>query len=82
MSPAQAGAAQAGLRTLAAWALAASDPEEVLLSRLRRQDPAEVLVGLATVGRLLATELALATGRDEVRVLTDLDRVVQGLQVA
>lgn len=79
MSDAQASAAEAGLRTLVTWSLATADPQDALLEALRREDPAEVAVGLATIGRMLAVELGIRSGRDEIAVLADLRDVLERL---
>jgi hypothetical protein len=45
-----------------------------------KQDQADVAVGLATVSRLLAIELAAATGSTEPAVFERLDALVHRLQ--
>lgn len=80
LNAAQANAAQAGLRTLVTWSLATTEPEDVLLDALRRENPAEVTIGLATVGRMLAVELGIRSGRDEVSVLADLRGLLNQVQ--
>lgn len=82
MNDAQADAAQAGLRALVAWSLATTDPEDALLHALAREDTAEVTIGLATVGRMLALELGLRSGRDEVAVLADLGGMLERLRAS
>jgi hypothetical protein len=72
---------QAGLRVINAWAEAGDNPESALDWALRREDsPADVVVGLATVARLLAVELAAATGRTETSVLDQLAVTIHRLQ--
>lgn len=80
MNAAQTSAAEAGLRTLVTWSLATTDHDDVLLAALRRENPAEVAIGLATIGRMLAVELAVRSGRDEVTVLADLCGLLNQLQ--
>lgn len=73
----------AGLRIVSAWAGAPFQPEEALDLALRQeQDPTEVVVGLATVARLLALELGAATGRSDLVVLEHLAATVDRLQGA
>lgn len=72
---------QARLRVVAAWADAEQEPEAALDGALRSEpDPADVVVRLATVSRLLAIELAAATGLSEAAVLAQLGVRVARLQ--
>ncbi|GAA3661032.1 hypothetical protein [Microbacterium marinilacus] len=72
---------QAGLRVVAAWADAEHEPEAALDGALRREsDPGDVVVGLATVSRLLAIELAAATGATEGAILARLGARVDRMQ--
>ncbi|MGB4778097.1 hypothetical protein [Microbacterium sp.] len=81
VSSAQFRSIQAGLRIVAAWADADHEPESALDGALRREsDPADVVVGLATVSRLLAIELATATGATEGAVLDRLGALVDRMQ--
>lgn len=74
---------QAGLRVVGAWADAGREPEAALDGALRGEpDPADVVVGLATVARLLALELAAATGTTETAVLNRLAAQVERMQRA
>ena len=80
ISEAQLRSIEAGLRVVAAWALADREPDAALDGALRREpDPADVVVGLATVSRLLAIELAAAIGSTEgavfERLVARIDRV-------
>lgn len=72
---------QSGLRVVGAWADGDREPEAALDRALRREaDPADVVVGLATVARLLALELAAATGTTETAVLNRLTAQVERMQ--
>jgi hypothetical protein len=64
------------VRVVAGWAFAAENEETVLVESLARQPDPQTLIGLATLSRLLTTELAIATGRSEAAVLSDLCHVV------
>ncbi|MFD5213338.1 hypothetical protein [Microbacterium sp. NPDC058345] len=71
----------AGLRVVRAWAEADDYPEAALDEALQREDgPAGTAIGLATVARLLAIELAAASGRTEIAVLDDLAATMHRLQ--
>ncbi len=72
LEPAQQHAVATSMAVLRAWAEARDDPEDVLLEALRHQDPATVIIGLATVARLLAVELGVCSHRTETAVLADL----------
>ncbi|WP_448262403.1 hypothetical protein [Microbacterium aurum] len=73
VSDAQFRSVHAGLRVVSAWADADQEPEAALDGALRHEpDAADVVVGLATVSRLLAIELAAATGSTEGAVLEGL----------
>jgi hypothetical protein len=72
LGPAQQHAVVTAMAVLRAWAEESDDPEDVLLETLRRQDPATVIIGLATVARLLAVELGVCSHRTEAAVLADL----------
>lgn len=76
LDPTQQHAARSALRVLRSWASAADDPDEVLLRSLAQEDLATVLLGLATVSRLLAIELGACSARSEHEVLAELDAVV------
>lgn len=81
VSHAQYRSIQAGLRVVGAWAAADREPEAALDGALRREtEPADVVVGLATVARLLALELAAATGTTETAVLNRLAAQVERMQ--
>lgn len=81
VSQAQYRSIQAGLRVVGAWTAADHAPEAALDGALRRErDPADVVVGLATVARLLALELAAATGASETAVLNRLAAQVERMQ--
>lgn len=68
---------------LSAWTRSARDPEAALGRALRYEpDGGQVVVGLATVARLLAMELAAATGRSEREVLEGTGATVERLQYA
>jgi hypothetical protein len=83
VSDAQFGSIQAGLRVVGDWAAADDDPEGALDRALRREPDGDVVgVGLATVSRLLAIELAAATGSTEADVLERLAERVSRLQYA
>jgi hypothetical protein len=82
MSDAQVRAARAALRTLVTWSVATKEPEHALVTALQRENPAEVMVGLAAVGRMLAVELGICTGRDEVTVLADLRDILTQLHTS
>lgn len=83
VSAAQFRSIRAGIRVVGAWAGAEHDPDSALDDALRREaDPGDVVVGLATVTRLLAMELAAATGSTEAGVLRHLDARVHRLQYA
>lgn len=76
LEPAQQHAAATALQVLRRWTNADHDPDAELLDALRQQDPATALVGLATVARLLAIELAACSQRTECAVLAELDTLV------
>ncbi len=81
VDPAQFHAVEAGLRVVAAWSRATCDADVALEGALRQEpDQADVLVGLATVTRLLAMELAVVTASSETEVLAQLDARVHRLQ--
>lgn len=81
VSAAQYRSIQAGLRVVEAWGDADRDPEEALGCALRAEpDAADLVIGLATVSRLLALELAAATGTSEGLVLARVRTVVERLQ--
>lgn len=81
VSEAQFRSIQAGLRVVSAWADAHHEPEAALDGALRCEpDPADVVVGLATVSRLLAIELAAASGSTESAVLERLGARVDRMQ--
>lgn len=70
-----------GLRIVESWATAGEEPERELSRALRRErDPSDIVIGLATVARLLAIDLAAATGASEEAVLGRLERNVEALQ--
>lgn len=70
-----------GLRIVREWADAADEPETALHRALQQErDPADVVVGLATVARLLALEVATATRASETDVLDRLAGTVERLQ--
>lgn len=80
-TPTQYGCIESGLRVLTAWVVADDDPEGALDRAIRQEpDPAGTLVGSAVVARLLAIELAAATGTTEQTVLADLTATVCLLQ--
>ncbi|MEE4021696.1 hypothetical protein V1Y59_01290 [Gordonia sp. PKS22-38] len=69
------------MRILTTWSHAEYDSEEALARAVRDQrDPDEAAVGLATVSRLLAIELAAASGRSERAVIGDLEAMIRSLQ--
>lgn len=71
----------AGLGVVRSWVDAGQEQQETLLAALRREPvPGELVIGLATVSRLLAIELAAATGRTEREVLHRLDELTSELQ--
>ncbi len=72
LDPAQQHAVAVALGAVHSWAAADEDHEAVLVQALRDQDPATVMIGLATVTRLLAIELGAGSGRSELTVLDDL----------
>lgn len=81
VSEAQFRSIQAGLRVVTAWADAEHEPEAAFDGALRREpDSADVVVGLATVSRLLAIELGVATGTTEGAVLARLGALVDRMQ--
>lgn len=81
VSEAQFRSIQAGLRVVDAWADADREPEAALDGALRREpDSADVVVGLATVSRPLAIELAAATGATGGAVLVRLGALVDRMQ--
>ena len=83
VSDAQYRCIQAGLRVLRSWTRAGRDPDAALGRALWYEpDGAQVVVGLATVARLLAMELAAATGTGEQEVLERVGATVQRLQYA
>ena len=80
-TPTQYGCIESGLRVLTAWVVADHDPEGALDRAIREEpDPAGTLVGAAVVARLLAIELAAATGPTEQTVLADLTATLCLLQ--
>ncbi|WP_422771451.1 hypothetical protein ACN28C_33375 [Plantactinospora sp. WMMC1484] len=81
LSPTQFRCLRSGLRVVTTWAAEDLEPEAALTQALH-DEPAlvEVVVGLATVSRLLAIELATATGATEAEVLARLDATVHRLQ--
>lgn len=81
LSPAQFRCLQAGLRVVGNWVADDHDPD-IALRRALNDEPApiDVVIGLATVSRLLAIELAAATGATETEVLTRLTATVNQLQ--
>lgn len=83
VSDAQYRSVRAGLRVLRAWTRPGRDPEAALARALRYEpDGGQVVVGLATVARLLAMELAAATGVREREVLERVGATVERLQYA
>ncbi|MFT3862297.1 hypothetical protein [Micropruina sp.] len=83
VSDAQYRCIRAGLRVLSAWTRPSRDPEAALSRALRYEpDGGQVTVGLATIARLLAMELAAATGRTEREVLEETGATVERLQYA
>lgn len=81
VSAAQFRSIQAGLRVVEAWVDAEREPESALDGALRREaDLGDVVVGLATVSRLLAIELAAETGVTEGAVLARLGGLVDRMQ--
>ncbi|WBB49690.1 hypothetical protein O3597_04170 [Verrucosispora sp. WMMA2044] len=63
------------------WAAEDREPETALEQALHDEpNPVEAAVGIATVCRLLAIELAAATGTTETEVLRRLDVTVDRLQ--
>ena len=82
-SDAQYRCIRAGLRVLSAWTRSTRDPEAALARALRYEhDGGQVVIGLATVSRLLAMELAAATGVSEQDVLERTGATVERLQYA
>ena len=72
---------QAGLRIVGAWAAADRSPQVAFEEALHREsDPTEVVVGLATVSRLLAIELAVVTGSTEADVIRGIAHRARGMQ--
>jgi len=69
LAPAQQHAVAAALDVLQAWTGTRHDPDSALLEALRRQDPATAMIGLATVARLFAIELAHRSDRSEQEVI-------------
>lgn len=65
-------AVRAGVTVLTAWALAEDDPVDTLLAACRREHAEVLAIGLASVARLLALELGVASGRREDEVIRDL----------
>lgn len=83
VSEAQYRCIRSGLRVLSAWLRPSDDPEAALSRALGYEpDGGQVLVGLATIARLLAMELAAATGRTEREVLERTGSTVERLQYA
>lgn len=81
VSPAQFRAIEAGLRVIEQWSRAEQEAEAALSRALRAEpDPADMVIGLASVTRLLAIELAVATDRSERQVLRGLEARVRQLQ--
>ncbi|KGM13977.1 hypothetical protein [Cellulomonas bogoriensis] len=79
VTPVQFQAIEAGLRVVTAWTNAGD--EDALAHALHREtDAADIVIGLATVTRLLAMELAAATATTETDVLAHLDARVHHLQ--
>lgn len=72
-----------GLRVLSSWTHADGAPEDALAAAVRSEhDTNAVAVGLATVARLLAIELAAASGRSERAVIDELSALIRRLQEA
>lgn len=72
---------QVGLRIVSTWAEAVDDPEAALQQALQREiDPTEIVVGLATVARLLSSELAALSHVSESTILARLRVTVDRLQ--
>lgn len=70
-----------GLRVVGSWIDSDHEPEQALVSAVRREPaPDELVIGLATVSRLLTIELAAATGRTEREVLRGLHDITTELQ--
>lgn len=83
LSPTQFRCLRSGLRVVTTWAAEHREPDTALQQALHDEpDPFEVVVGLATVSRLLAIELAAATGVTETEVLSRMDATVHRLQGA
>ncbi len=83
VSDAQYRCIRSGLRVLSAWTRSTRDPEAALARAVRYEpDGGQVVVGLATVARLLAMELAAATGVTEREVLERTGVTVEQLQYA
>lgn len=78
LSAEQAHALDTALRVMVRWLTAVEDPDRALLDAVDAEHPGEVVVGLATLDRLLLIELAAATGRSEVAVLAELRRALHG----
>lgn len=72
LEPPQQHAVVTATAVLNAWADETDDPEAALLDALRHQDPAIVMIGLATVARMLAVELGACSHRPERAVLAEL----------
>lgn len=79
LEPAQQHAVVTATAVLRAWAEEPDDPEAALLDALRRQDPAILMIGLATVARMLAVELGACSHRPEGAVLVELAQRVAPL---
>ncbi|WP_439030813.1 hypothetical protein [Gordonia terrae] len=72
-----------GLRILSSWTHADDAPEEALARAVgSERDTNAAAVGLATVARLLAIELAAASGRSERTVIDELSALIGRLQDA
>ncbi|QSB15130.1 hypothetical protein JQS43_01765 [Natronosporangium hydrolyticum] len=83
LSPTQFRCLRSGLRVVTTWAAEDRESDTALQQALHDEpDPSEVIVGLATVSRLLAIELAAATGATETEVLSRLAATVHRLQGA
>ncbi|MGW4069246.1 hypothetical protein [Nocardia grenadensis] len=83
VSDAQFRCIESGLRILSAYTRAEGDVESALAQAVESErDLGRAAVGLATVSRLLAIELAAASGRSERAVVDDLESMVRMLQSA
>lgn len=81
LTQAQFRALAAALRVVDAWVMADEQPELALDHALRREpDLLDATVGLATVTRMMAIELAAATGSTEAQVLGRVGARVRRLQ--